>query len=200
MSAGPIPSKRPFGFPVPAEALAYLVDPVRGHEFARPFKDASGNVVCWNGALAVRIRSFVPDDVELSPKPWEAVENSLHWPAVGAPEDKGRWRPLDDAAGFIWKFPPRSPWIELRGGEITGNKLTSVRVGAATVVPLSLLQLAARLPRCRVNIDNAPDGHLQFLWNGGEAVIAPIEELSPPRFSILSPRSDLWTGAHVFTR
>lgn len=194
----PEPSKRPFGFPLPADAIRYLVDPAPGHEFSRPFKDASGNVVCWNGALAVRIRSYVPDDVELSSKPWEAVENSLHWPAPDAGDDKGRWKPLDDAAGLIWRYPARSPWIELRGGDIMGNKLTNVRVGSAAVVPIALLQLCSRLPRCRVNIDNRADGHLQFIWNGGEAVITPIAELSPARFGILAPRTDLWTQGHVF--
>ena len=182
----PEPSKRPFGYPLPADAIPHLVHPLSGHRFAKPFRDAHGNVVTWNGALAVRIRSFLPD-LDLAEAPFEAVENSLRWFDPDAPEDKGKWRPLDDAAGLLWRYPPRSPWLRCRDG-ITGNTFTTVRVGAAAVVPLPLLQLAARLPRCRVYIDNQAAGPLHILWNGGEAVIRHIRGLPDPRFTVLKPR------------
>lgn len=181
------PSKRPFGYPLPVEAIPHLVHPTPGHRFARPFRDTHGNIVTWNGALAVRIRSFLPE-LDLAEAPFEAVENSLEWPDPDAKEDKGRWKPLDDVAGLLWRYPPRSPWIAVRGGGVTGNTLTNVRVGACVVVPLPLVQLAARLPRCRVCIDNRAGGPLHLLWNGGEAVIRPIRDLPAPRFNLLSPR------------
>lgn len=193
----PIPSKKPFGHPLPAEALLYLVDPMPGHEFAQPFLDASGNAVTWNGALAVRIRSALPADLDYSAKPWEAVENSLRWPDPDAKEDPARWKLLDDDAGRIWKFKPSPTWLACRDEHgrpsVTGNKLASVRVGAATIVPLCLLQLAARLPRCRVRIDGQRTGQLQLLWRGGEAVINHVEDLPEPRFGILTPKTDIWT-------
>lgn len=193
----PEPSKRPFGHPLPAEAIPYLVRPEPAHPWHLPFRDHGGNLVTWNGALSVRIRSALPNDIECSPTAWEATGIRPRWPDPDAKEDPGRWRMLDDVAGLLWKFPPRQLWIKCRDG-ITPNTLATVRVGAATVVPLALLQLCARLPRCRVRIDNDLHGHLQFLWRGGEAVIRAINNLPDPSFHLLKPRIDPLTRAYVY--
>ena len=186
----PEPSRRGFFYPLPVEALAYFVRPGAGHPLSLPFRDCHGNIVTWNGALGVRIRSVLPD-IELSEVPFEAVENSLPWPEEEEAEDAERWRLLDDVSGAIWRFPPKAVWIELARGEITGNVLSSVQVGAGAVVPLALLQLVSRLPRCRVCIDNQADGPLRFIWNGGEAVIRAIRDLPSPAFGIFKSQRHL---------
>lgn len=196
----PTPDKRGFGHPFPAEALAHLVHPRASHRFAKPFKDCHGNVIATNGALFVRIRSYLPDDIELSDVPFEAIDMSLPWPDSDEHKgkDKPKWKPLDDDAGRVWRFGAKPIWFQCREG-IEPNKLTTVRVGSTFSAPLPLIQLAARLPRCFVKIDNSNSAPLRFVWNGGEALLRPLEGLPSPSFGILTPKTDLFTKAHVFS-
>jgi hypothetical protein len=182
----PKPSKRGFGYPLGVEALPFLVRPAARHRFSLPFRDCHGNLVTWNGALGVRIRCTMPDGIETSPVPFEAIEQ-VPWPTEEECEDGTLWKPLDHVAGQIWRPGVKSPWIEVQGGVI-GNTLSSVQVGAGAVVPLPLLQLAARLPRCCVGIDTKPGDPLRMSWNGGEAVIRHVEKQMAPTFAIFAPR------------
>lgn len=190
----PEPSKRTFGYPIGVEAMPYLVRPEAGHRFSRPFRDCHGNVVTWNGALGVRMRPeavLLPKGLEFSPGPFEAVNYCLPWPEPEEAEDLQRWRLLDDVAGQVWKYPPKVAFIETEEGLI-GNSLTSVEVGTGAVVAVSLLQLAARLPRCRVCIDNERGEALRFVFHGGEAVIWHIDDIPEPAFSIFAPKRAAW--------
>jgi hypothetical protein len=185
----PEPSKRGFGYPLGVDALPYLVRPQAGHRFSRPFKDCHGNVVTWNGALGVRIRTALPDGIEFSPVPFEAIDYCLPWPEPEEAADAERWRLLDDVAGQVWRLKPKAAFIEVSGREgLVGNALVSVQVGMGAVVPVSLLQIAARLPRCRVGIDNQRGGPLRFIWHGGEAIIRHVEQLPEPGFAIFAPK------------
>jgi hypothetical protein len=186
----PEPSRQTFGYPLNGAALGYLVRPQAGHKYSRPFRDCHGNVVTWNGALGVRIRTLQAEGIEVSPVPFEAVDYSLPWPEAEEAADVGRWRLLDDVAGQVWRLKPKAAFIEVSGREgLVGNALVSVQVGLGAVVPVSLLQLAARLPRCRVEIDNRRGGPLRFIFNGGEAIIRHIEQLPEPSFAIFAPKT-----------
>lgn len=185
----PEPSRIGFGFPLPPDALRYLVRPVPGHRFAKPFRDCHGNVVTWNGALGVRIRTFcATESLDLAPDPFEVIDNTIPWPDPDMPYEADRWRLLDEVSRDVWRFQPKAAFIAIsdRGG-VVGNTFTTIQVGYH-VVPLCLLQLAARLPRCRVCIDNQRDYYLRFAWNGGEAVIRPVADLPAPTISIFAPR------------
>lgn len=198
----PQPSKRSFGHPFPVEALAHLVDPEPGHEFSKPFRDAEGNVVTWNGALAVRIRTYLPhDEIDFAERSFEDLGLCLgEWPdkADTKGKDAKLWKLLDDDAGRLWRFDPKPAWI-MRGGQVTANKGTAVTVGAGFPAPLALVQLCARLPACRVKVDNSASWPLRMVWNGGEAILRPVADLPTSAFSVLRPKWDPIARDYTFS-
>lgn len=197
----PIPSKRGFGHPFPIDALAHLVDPEPGHEFSKPFRDAEGYVVAYNGALAVRIRSYLPlDEIDFADQPFEDLGLCLgRWPDAGEPKGKDAklWKAFDDDSLPLWKYGAKPAWI-MRGGKVMPNQGSTVSVGAGFSAPLTLVQLCARLPRCKVKVDTSLTAPLQMVWNGGEALLRHIDDLAPVSFRILRPKTDHFTGTHIF--
>lgn len=217
----PEPSKRSFGFPLPVRALDYFVHPggkPSTKVFQQPFEH-HGSVYASNGWLAIvahRYDGLPPADC---PEAFERLRDVFplhgghHVDYVKDCEKLGtlplrkddwerRWRPLDDAALQIWKRGPLPPFdFAQRRWWLRRDPV--VRVGAATHVPLPLIQLLARLPRAAVWIENTATGRLLCRFNGGMAVVGPCfgtDPLKPPNatFSILAPRTDAMSQSHTF--
>lgn len=196
----PEPSKRPFGHPIPLEALAHLVRPEPGHPFSKPFRDGEGNVVTYNGALAVRIRTYLPhDEIDFADHPFESLGLCLGaWPDKSETKDKGRWKSFDDDSLPLWRFGPKPAW-HMVGGRVTPNKHTIVSVGAGFPAPLPLVQLCVRLPGCKVKVDNCAQWSLQMVWNGGEAILRSLDDLPTASFKVLRPKWDPMARDYIFT-
>lgn len=189
----PEPGKRGWGHPLPEAALGWYVHPDAGHRFGKVFADSLGNVVAFNGALAVRVRSFVSEEVVRAGwVGWDELLGAPALPEAGCDRDGSRWRRVDEDSGRLWTQSPKAVWLEAQKGLpfLELNRRPAVRVGEACVVPLGLMQLAARLPGLRVCVDNRFGGPLRMTWKGGEAVIAPVEGLPPASFGMLTPRKD----------
>jgi hypothetical protein len=214
----PPPSKRSFGFPLPTRALEYFTHPggtTKVEAFREPFSH-HGTVYACNGHLAIMAERYDGLPGAERPEAFERVRGLFpahggrHADYVTEMEKRGlipdrkdewerRWRPFDDCALALWKRGPLAPFDFVRGRwRIRLDPI--VRVGAAALAPLPLLQLLARLPRSAVWVDNRADGPVLCRFNGGLAVLAPCYGPIPPApaFSILAPRQDTLSQAHVF--
>lgn len=178
----PAPSKIPFRFPVPPDALAAFCHPSPHHIFHLPRRIAD-TVCAANGHVAIRCTRghWSPEDYMGATDAYILRIQKLPWNS--APINSEFWSPLDDARGTIYRHAPRA----IFGSD---NKLChspSVRVGKLVVMPLSIIQLIARLPRCEVYINSFTiTDPLFFRFSGGAGIVAP-HNLTIPQFKILSP-------------
>lgn len=173
-------SKRPFHFPLPPDALPVFTHPDPAHLFHEPFA-MDGEVVAANGHVAIKVyrghfsaEDFAPATPEMEerirPLPWHLVR--LHSPGGGLlnyrPTD---WRNLDDVRGLIYDWAPIQPFLRC-GRTWKFAPAPGIRVGGSVIVPLSLLQTIARLPRAEV-LTRDIDLHspLVFRFTGGIGVI-----------------------------
>jgi len=214
----PAPSKRSFGFPLPVRALDFFTHPggsPRAELFSEPFFYAS-SVYASNGFLAIRADRFDGLPPAENPAAYERIAARLpagveSFAAYTADREArnliprpradwdARWRPFDDCGVALWKRGPLAPF-DFAAGQWRLRKDPIVRVGAASLVPLPLLQLLARLPRSQAWIDNTARGGLVVRFNGGVAVVAPVygDAVPSPAFSILAPKTDLLGQFNTF--
>lgn len=199
MTDAPPPSKRPLGFPLSTESLIHFLHPGGDPDFEAPFSDGPHSFA-GNDSLFLRFerrpeiahgsRSAVARVLEL---PWGRFDHM--------PEKDGKWVPLDDASAAIWKYGASAIW-ERTWDRYYLRTTPAVRVGTCAIVPLPLVQLLARLPRCRVWVSNRASDPLFALWNGGLAMIDPLPDfasgLQKENFRILMPRTDSMDGAFRF--
>lgn len=188
----PAPSKRPFGSPLTTEALPYFCHP-RLAVFRQAVRHpADGLIYAASGFVACRFRTGRWFAEEFPPAPEEFIERvgALPWglfesdPARLVPPE---WRTLDDKRGTLYRDPPRDLW--LADGKM--NRDTPVLTCGGPLVPLALLQLLGRLPRCEVRMTSGPRSPLLFRFNGGEGMVPPLFPLAVrppvPAFALFIP-------------
>lgn len=208
MMKPPTPTKTPLGFPVRLDELEHYVH-YHHPDLAEPFR-YEGATFVGNGALFVRLDRYHGDDPEENPGN-SRFFHDLPWSRFDTmPPDNGRWRLLDDAALLLWRRGPRRLWLPPRG-PFQGYSmwcLPAVRVGAAAVAPLSVVQLLARLPRAAVWIDNRAMDDIFCRFNGGVAIARSLyseewtrrghtEHLNAS-FAILKPATCPTTGRYLY--
>lgn len=173
-------SKRPFHFPLPPDALPLFTHPDPAHAFHEPFA-LDGEVVAANGHVAIKVYRghFSAEDygaanqemeARIRPLPWHLVR--LHSPGGGLLHYHAHdWRNLDEVRGLIYDWAPIQPFIRC-GRKWKFAPSPGIRVGGSVIVPLSLLQLIARLPRVEVLTRELDlDAPLVFRFTGGIGVI-----------------------------
>jgi len=189
----PEPSKRPFGYPVPADALAYFVHPNPRHIFHIPLRHPEDGNLYAGSAVAIRFRPsrsidpaefLTPDDDALSrfmDLPWYRFT-----PAATQPK---AWRCLDDHRGTIYGDPLLPVHVRTTSGIQIDRVTKNVRICGAPIVPLSILQLLARLPRIELYTAHCTlTGPVLFRFSGGEGIIPHYGIESGARFELLKPR------------
>lgn len=168
MSEPPLPSKRPFGLPLPGAAAEWLCHPDERHTYHRPAM--VGETLCiGNGWLVIEAERFLlPAPEDASPafqQRWQAIR----WPSRGALFQPDL-RTLDDVAGTLWRFGPKPPWE--RGSMNWHPRVQpAVQIGKAAIVPLAMLQLIARLPRAQVEAQTILGQPVEFAFNGGRGLL-----------------------------
>lgn len=217
----PEPSKRSFGFPLPARSFDYFVHPggnAKTAVFRKPFSHHA-SIYAANGFLAIVAHRYDGLPPAENPEAFERIRNLFpahggHYVDYAADcEKRGfipmrkddwerRWRSFDDCALTLWKRGPLAPF-DFAHRKWWLRREPVVRVGAGALAPLPLLQLLARLPRSQVWVDNRAGEPILCRFNGGLAVIATCyAETAAQRptaaFSILSPRVDPMTQSHTF--
>jgi hypothetical protein len=176
------PSGKAFPFPLPLDALRAFFHPLRGHVYA----DAQwheGEALACNGWVALRAGKgrWVPGDFGPAPEAYLTRFFEMPWGSVPTGKD---WGLLDDVRGLLFRYEPRGVFA-------TGGKLApcaGVRVGGVAIIPLSLLQLVSRLPRCEVwtgGLD--PEVPLPLRFSGGVGLIWR-GRFTEAKFSIFEPR------------
>lgn len=168
-----VPSKKPLGYPVPLEGLAIFAHPDPEHIFARVALLPSHAVGVCNGWLKLEADKFQVGDVEpASPEflaRWDQRDRR-GWGPRTLWDDTQPWRALDDVAGTLWRFGARPAWEKTRTR--WHPRLTpAIRIGPAGIVPLAMLQLAARLPRAQVLTDTLRDAPVRVRFNGGRLML-----------------------------
>lgn len=188
----PTPSKRPFGHPLPADALDYFVHPFPGHVFHPAFRHPEDGNVYAGSAVALRVRrSRCIDPVEYPPPTQEALDRvtALPWGRFASAADQPKaWRCLDDHRGTIYAEPPAPVFTLTAQGPRIRLAGKNVRICGAPILPLSILQLLARLPRPEIYTAGCTlSGPVLFRFTGGEGII-PHFGLTSAAFEMLKPR------------
>jgi len=188
----PTPSKRPFNFPMQPDALPYFC-----HPWLRPFHEpkrmpGGSEIYAASGYVAIRVRRghwFAEEYPEACPEFIERV-NSLPWDRF-EPDPRSlvppKWRNVDDARGTIYRDGPLDLWTPRSKPVLE----PLVHVCGGPLVPLPMLQLLARLPRCELRMMGAR-GPLLFRFTGGEGIVADYFRKQPiaptPKFFLFGER------------
>jgi hypothetical protein len=189
----PEPSKRPFGHPVPADALAFFVHPYQRHIFHTAFRHPFDGTVIAASAVALRCRAGRGIDPAEYPAPHpDALRriDALPWDRFphAATQPKA-WRCLDDHRGTIYGDPLLPVHVRTTSGIQIDRVTKNVRICGAPIVPLSILQLLARLPRVELyTADCSLTGPVLFRFSGGEGIIPHYGLERGARFELLKPR------------
>ncbi|QJE95236.1 hypothetical protein [Luteolibacter luteus] len=167
----PAPSKRPFNFPTPAEALGFFCHPTLS-PFTRPFVH-NGTLCAANGYAAIRLDRFNGDAGALEDAPFAFLQRFYTLPWDRFEEDGREWRDIDLSRGTIYRGDLLPLWIpDGKGHAFTQDKL--VLTAGGPLVPLALLQLLARLPRPELRMCSTYFASpLLVRFKGGEAIVAP---------------------------
>lgn len=165
-------SKRPFGHPVPVEAIRYFCHPREGHRYHLPAWGRDGKLYAGNCWVAVRFFGFsaaqgtgTMEVVDaLGKLPWH---DSRH-------EDAKAWRRLDDVGGDLFREGLLAPWRDDLGAFRADPP---VRVANAYLVPAAAIQMIYRLPRVEVytTLDRSCR-FVPFRFNGGEGLVARLSD------------------------
>jgi len=192
----PEPSKRPFHFPIPAEALPYFCHPALEPFTAQVNHD--GLAYAASGFVALRVRRFQGYAEDLPECPPFLLKRilSLPWDDFGRETARTEWRLMDDARGTIYRGGPLPLWLEEKGKTVLSRD-TLVRTAGGPLVPLAMLQLIARLPRAEIRM--VPDSNripgenpILFRFSGGEGIIACLypdfRKAPAPAFSLFNSK------------
>jgi hypothetical protein len=176
MMTSPPSLKIPFRFPIPTEALEAFSHPDADDVLGQPYRmdDGPGSVLAGNGHVAIKAyRGWFHED-DFQPVPEAVVERiaKLPWSWITAPENRPTdWRALDDVRGDLYDTAP----IELftkADGKWRLAPTPGVRIADRAIVPLSILQQIARLPKAELLMVNLRlDQPVAFRFAGGMGVI-----------------------------
>jgi hypothetical protein len=187
----PTPSKRPFNFPIQPDVLPFFCHPWL-KPFTVPVRLPGETVIhAASGYVAIRVRRghwFSEEYPEADPEFAERV-GGLPWHRF-EPDPKSlavpKWRAMDDSRGTIYSGGVLDLWTI--HGRASLN--TPVLTAGGPVIPLAMLQLLARLPRCEVRMTGTP-GPLLFRFTGGEGIVADYwrgKERPVPKFALFKER------------
>lgn len=185
------PAKRPFGYPISGATLHCFCYPCPRHVYHRPVLLPSNAAAASNGWLAIKADKFLlPSPQPASPAFLERWDDGPPWQR-DAFLDSHDWRALDDIAGTLFRFGPRPVW-EQTVRRFHLRRHPCIRIGAATILPLALVQLIARLPRAEIRADTPTIANpVAFRFNGGRGVVynhAP--ELAGQEATVVCPPRD----------
>lgn len=189
----PAPSKRPFGYPLPADALQHFVHPSPLHVFSRAWCHPEDGNVYAGSAVALRVRASRCIDPAEYPAPAPDVLSrvmALPWDrfTYAATQPKA-WRCLDDHRGTIYGDPLASVFSQHPDGIRISLAAKNVRICGAPIVPLAVLQLLARLPRIEIYTAGCSlTGPVLFRFSGGEGILPHYGLTSGAAFEMLKPR------------
>jgi len=195
----PEPSKRTFGHPVPADALAYFIHPDPRHLFHLPFRHPKDGNLYAGSAVALRLRpSRCIDPAEYPAPGEESLRRFMELPWARFPHAATQpqaWRCLDDHRGTIYADPLLPVHVRTTRGIQIDRATKNVRICGAPIVPLSVLQLLARLPRIELYTAGCTlTGPVLFRFSGGEGIIPHYGITGGARFEMLKPRDPALPG------
>ena len=179
------PSKKAWGTPLPLEGLRSFRHPNPGHVFGAAVWH-EGEALASNGLVALRATKgwWGPEDFEQASEGFLERFFGIPWGGMPAGNE---WSNLDDVRGTLYRGHPGVMYDKGRDGWRFAD-CCKVRVGGSVVVPLSVLQWVARLPRCEVWTGLGDgDQPLAFRFSGGVGMIAP-DASALVDFAIFEPR------------
>jgi hypothetical protein len=181
------------GHPVPADALAFFVHPDHRHPFHLPFRHPEDGNLYAGSAVAIRLRPSRCIDPAEYPAPDPDVLarfTALPWDRfIHAATQPKAWRCLDDYRGTIYGDPLLPVHVRTTQGIQIDRVTKNVRICGAPIVPLSVLQLLARLPRIELYTAGCTlTGPVLFRFSGGEGIIPHYGIEHGARFEMLKPR------------
>lgn len=167
----PEPSKRPFHFPAPAEALEFFTHPTL-YPFTRPFRHNS-YLCAANGYVAIRLDRFSGNAGSFEDAPFAFLRRFFSLPWDDFEREGCEWREIDNSRGTIYRGELLPLW-KGEGSDFAFSRDKLVLTAGGPLVPLALLQLLARLPRAEVRMCGTYyTSPLMVRFKGGEAIVAP---------------------------
>lgn len=189
--------KRPFTFPLPSHALDCFVHPDPANALHSPYRHTPENgpieTLAGNGHVILRTTRghFTPEDFAEAPQDILQRMAKLPWSHIPRCQDKGDWKPLDDVRGKIYATDPITPFTESPPGKWRFSATPGIRIGGAPIVPRSLLQQVARLPRVEVLVRAlSVKDPILFRFTGGIGCIGHHRSFlnTRPTASLFEPR------------
>ena len=186
----PDPSRRSFAFPIGEDTMRHFVHPDSEHAFHEIYRDDKDQLVAANGDVAIRVYRgyWIPAEwpampeanaVRLADLPWHLFAEAI--------ADKNGWQKLDDISGQIFRFGV-DPVFVLEQKWKLGDTI-AVRVADGPDVPLSILQLIARLPRVEFYTEHLRrDSPVLFRFSTGFGILAPRKSSPEPKLRIFQPK------------
>lgn len=160
--------KNAFPYPLPLHALQEFCHPYEYHQLAKPVMIA-GQVYACNGYIALRAYrgAWLDSDFQLADESQFARLNSLPWALFDHITTRPDWRLADEQRGIIFKRGRIGVWFP-------SGALNACPIWRVNEIPvrLSLLQLAAMLPRCEFYTGKQYDRPVAFRFSGGVGFIA----------------------------
>jgi hypothetical protein len=183
----PALSSRPFAYPLPGSALQEFCHPDPLHPFAAPLR-WDDEALAANSYIAIRARRLALDLHDLPPATPDLLSRveRLPWAAFPSTAPAHHWGNLDDHRGDIYARAPIRFLARHDGRWITALS-PAWRIAGSVVVPLSMLQLIARLPRAEVYLEGLANGPLYFRFTGGLGIM-PNLGLDHPNRIIFRPK------------
>ena len=186
----PVPSRHPFGHPLPADALRYFCHPSRPG-FTAPVRHPDGTVHAASGYIALIARRgyWMDTDFQRASPDFLARIARLPWDRFDHAGQHGEWQDLDSIRGRLFRFGVADLWHGPRAH--TADKL--VVIAGAPAYPLAVLQLISRLPKAEVCVSGTTVmGPVLFRFAGGHGILPchfpDIAACPAPIFHCLHPR------------
>lgn len=168
---------KPFSHPLRYDTLAELAHPSPRHHYAAPA--LLGGVACvTNGYVALKAYRglWAADDF---PEPPAGFWQSFEAIPFDRFPSKGEWHPIAAHLSALYRRGEIKPF----GRDHRAAPSPAVCVGRVNVL-LSMVQLAARLPKCEISVADTGAPALYFRCSGAMGLVAAVRGDLAPAFHL----------------
>lgn len=178
-----------YPYPLPLHALQDFAHPDPQHQLGEPVLQ-HGQAYAGNGFIAIRAHKGAWLDCHIRPASPEIFARfmKLPWADIERRAKETTWKAADDQRGTIYQRARIKPWL---GAQLAPSPIWAVN---ETPVRLSLLQMAAMLPRCEFFTGTGAQAGLYFRFSGGLGIIPRDRSTAPITRNLFTPNRNTWSG------
>lgn len=165
------PGRKAYPYPLPIDGLMEFCHADPDNELAKPVIH-NGMVYAGNGYIAIRAHrgAWLDSDFAEASPAQVARFHRLHWPVFEHITTEKDWRMADEQRGTLFQNGRISFWLP--SGALNASPVWMMH---QTPARLSLLQMAAILPRCEFYTGNHYSQAVAFRFSGGIGMIPALK-------------------------